>query len=473
MMAVDRRTFLQSAAALPAALTLGRQVRPRVIVVGAGLAGLAAAYELDAAGHDVTVLEARTRPGGRVYTMREPFSDGLYAEAGAARIQDTHAFTLRYAKQFDLALDPFWPNEGTSITQVAGRRISGPPRFLVNLADVPLPFSDEERKLGHGPSLVKYLFSHLPALGDVTEAHWTARDLSRFEQPIAEFCRLQGASPALLKLLALGHDLGGMSTLHLLRDSAVGAATRDWYSIRGGNDLLPRALAARLAERISYGTPVVRIEQDPASVRVTCLRAETPLTITGDYAVCAIPLPVLRRVEIAPELPPLKRAAVDEVEFMPMARVFLQSRQRFWLARGESGWANTDDPMDVWDYTRGQPGTRGILGAYTSGRMARQISARDPAARGAFVLEMMERVHPGIRQHYEGSASYSWVTDPWALGAAAEFKAGQLSRFYAAMRTPEGRIHFAGEHTSPWSGWMNGGLESGNRAAAEILARRQ
>jgi monoamine oxidase len=76
-----------------------------------------------------------------------------------------------------------------------------------------------------------------------------------------------------------------------------------------------------------------------------------------------------------------------------------------------------------------------------------------------------------MRAHFEGSASYSWVTDPWALGAAAEFKAGQLSRFYGPLRAPKGRIHFAGEHTSPWSGWMNGGHESGSRAAAEIITR--
>jgi monoamine oxidase len=103
--------------------------------------------------------------------------------------------------------------------------------------------------------------------------------------------------------------------------------------------------------------------------------------------------------------------------------------------------------------------------------MARQITARDPQERGPFVLEMMERLHPGIRENFESSTSYSWVSDPWVLGAAAEFKAGQLSKYYATLRQPEGRIHFAGEHTSPWNGWMNGGLESGHRVAEEIKAR--
>lgn len=300
---------------------------------------------------------------------------------------------------------------------------------------------------------------------------WNVRGLGRFEVPLEEFCRRQGASPAFLRVFVLGHDLGQMSALMFLRDAALGMGTKSWFKLRGGSDLLPRAFVRALSGRVHYGAAVERIEQDDRSVRVIYRRAGDPVTVSGDYAVVSIPPPVLRRVEMAPALPAATRTAIDRLDNMPMARVFLQSRRRFWLDRGESGWASTDDPMDVWDYTRDQPGTRGILGAYTSARMADAITARSPVERGPFVLEMMERVHPGMREHYEGSASYSWSEDPWALGAAAEFKAGQLSAFYDVLRRPEGRLHFAGEHTSPWSGWMNGGLESGQRAAAEILGR--
>jgi len=470
---LHRRQFLQSALALPGLMALQSPSRPRVIVLGAGLAGLSAAAELDRAGFEILVLEARTRAGGRVYTLREPFSDGLYAEVGAARIQDSHAFTMRYVKEFNLALDPFFPTEGSAVVRIAGKRFLVPPRMPPDIAQVPLQFTDEERKAGMRGSFAKYLFSHLGELGDPAAADWPAKDFSQFEQSITDFCLAQGASPGFLHMLGMGHDLAGMSVLQLLRDTALGASTRVWYKIRGGNDQLPKAFATALASKIQYGAPVVRIEQDASSVRAVYLHTGTPVTVSGEFLVCTIPLPVLRRVEIAPALSPSKRAAIDEVDNMAMARVYLQSRRRFWLERGESGWGQTDDPIDVWDYTRDQPGVRGILGAYTSGRMARQITARDPAERGAFVLDMMEPLHPGIRENFEGSASYSWVTDPWVLGAAAEFKAGQLSKFYSALRHPEGRIHFAGEHTSPWNGWMNGGLESGHRVADEIKAVRQ
>lgn len=447
-----------------------RRQQPHVLVVGAGLAGLAAAITLRDAGSNVTILESRARPGGRVYTLREPFSDGLYAEAGAARIQDSHEYTLRYVKRFNLELDPFLPPAGNSVTCVAGRRLVTPQGNPIDLARVPLDFSTEERQIGLRGGLVKYLFGHLDEIGDPASPSWPSKDLSRFEVPIAEFCRRNGASEAFVKMIAFGHDLGTMSALHLLRDTAVGMATRQWFKIRGGNDRLPVALAAALADNIRYGAAVVRLEQDDSAVRVTYLRDRTPVTIAGDYAVCAVPAAVMKDVEISPALPERKRRALDELGSLPMARVHLQTSRRFWLERGDTGWGATDDPMDVWDYSRDQPGRRGILGAYLSGRIAETVTRLDAASRGRFVGERMERLHPGVTEHFEVSASYSWIDDPWARGASADFHPGQLSRYYQTLRAPEGRIYFAGEYTSPWSGWMNGALESGERVAARIQA---
>src|SRR5262245_48180924 len=122
-----------------------RGAAKKVVVLGAGLAGLAAAYELVQAGHDVTILEARGRPGGRVHTLRELFSDGLYAEAGAANVFDNHHWTMKYIKLFDLALDQVPPSGLASLLYLRGHRIEMKPGQPI---EGPLDLTSEEKKLG-------------------------------------------------------------------------------------------------------------------------------------------------------------------------------------------------------------------------------------------------------------------------------------------------------------------------------------
>src|SRR3954471_2904366 len=166
---MNRREFLHlaSMAALAAytkSLAVGqtgglRKQGPakKIVILGAGLAGLVAAEELTKAGHRVTVLEARKRPGGRVYTLREPFSGGVYAEAGAGRIPSTHALTLQYVKRFDLQLDPFWPESGSTVFVWREKRQVVPFGKEPSLDGLDLNFTPEERKVGFGGLEDKYL----------------------------------------------------------------------------------------------------------------------------------------------------------------------------------------------------------------------------------------------------------------------------------------------------------------------------
>src|SRR5438270_13203575 len=144
-MPINRRTFLKQSTIAVAGVSLARlpiiiaTVAPKkIIIIGAGMAGLSAGYELSQAGHDVTILEARTRPGGRVQTLREPFSEGLYAEAGAARIPDNHDLTLHYVKHFGLTLVPFFPNKLAMVFLIGGKRIKGRSWTDLDLSQVPL-----------------------------------------------------------------------------------------------------------------------------------------------------------------------------------------------------------------------------------------------------------------------------------------------------------------------------------------------
>ncbi|HYE15767.1 MAG TPA: FAD-dependent oxidoreductase, partial [Pyrinomonadaceae bacterium] len=341
-----RRDFLrQGLAAAAGAVVVGaqspserlaRRGEPKkVIVVGAGLAGLSAAYELTEAGHDVTVLEARTRPGGRVLTLREPFSDGLYAEAGAMFIPDTHEFTLRYAKLFGLALDPFRGPGGKGVSHVRGRRVEanwGDP------VELPVELSPAERSMNRDELWRKYRPpSVFKELGDPTAPGWPPPSLKKYDEiSYVEFLRRNGASPGAVELLTFGTNglwgegLGTVSALTVLRDSWHQRGSDQWLRVRGGNDLLPKAFASRLSDRIRYGTPVVRIEHDSRGVRAVAERAGARETFAADRLVCAVPFSVLRRVEVSPPFSEGKRRAVEQLSYFSAARVSLQLRKKFW-----------------------------------------------------------------------------------------------------------------------------------------------
>src|SRR5215471_5582169 len=147
----------------------------RIVVIGAGLAGLSAAYELSQAGHDVSILEARARPGGRVQTVRDFFSDGLYVDTGATRIPDNHDFTMRYVKLFRLELEPFMPQGFNSITYMNGKRMKVEQGKEL---DWPLDLTAEERKLGQQGLRKKYLEKIVDELGDVNASAWPPSSLT-------------------------------------------------------------------------------------------------------------------------------------------------------------------------------------------------------------------------------------------------------------------------------------------------------
>jgi monoamine oxidase len=356
----------------------------KVLVLGAGMAGLVAAYELTQLGHDVTVIEARTRPGGRVHTLREPFSDGLFAEEGAARIPDEHDLTLKYVKTFELPLEPFYPSRLNAIRFDRG---------------------------------------------------------SRQEVPIDGFTDAMSQN--------YGDDLGGRP--------------ERWHKIKGGTEMLPRAFAKHLEGKIVYGAPVVKIEQNASAARVVCLKAGTPQTFTADSVLVTIPFSVLRNVE-TPALSERKREAIKRTQYAAVSRVYLQTRNRFWEQQGLNGFVFAPHAVEIWQPTWNQPGPRGILMTYARPGEAERITSMKESGRIKATLAQLDGIFTGLRGNFERGATKCWTEDEWARGAWAFVG---FSDFPIAS-APEGRIHFAGEHLSAWSSWMQGSLQSGLRAVKEI-----
>jgi monoamine oxidase len=455
----------------PAALIPGKP--QRVLIVGAGMAGLVAAYELRKLGHDVTILEAQRRPGGRVFTLRDPWSDGLYVEVGAARIPDNHEITLRYVEAFKLPLTPFYPDHGDRMYSFDGERIRADLKGEFPLAKVPLALSPAERALTYNGLLDKYIVKALEELGDPTRIDYTSKVAQKFDSvTTAEYLRQQGASEAANDLISWPWARASddeLSFLWTLREIAYEYAEKTRSKIVGGNDRLPKAFAAALKGEIHYGSPVIRLEQDERAVRAVVARPGGGIeTFEADRLLCAIPFPVLRGIETAPAFSAPKRRAINEWRYDTIVRSTLQSRTRYWEKDGFSGFGHSDTPQQIWHFTHDQPGPRGLLVSFLAGKIAAVVGDMEPDVREKFVFDQMERAHPGLANNFEGMVVKVWHKDPWAKGALSAQGTGQMTSICIGAEKPEGRIHFAGEHLSTYPGWMQGALQSGLRAVREI-----
>lgn len=481
--ASTRREFLRRGALGAAVLPALRAQDPaplqphgpkkRIIVIGAGLAGLSAAHDLTQAGHQVTIFEARDRPGGRVWTLREPFSEGLYAEAGAESFGDNHAYVHRYVKQFNLPVMPTYAAGNLrSLYFVQGHRFAGG-----TIKEWPVKLPEDEKRMTWAGLARKYVDPAVKDIGDPMAPGWPSRDvLEKYDRvSFAEMLARRGASPETINLLKIGYSdvwdngTAADSALCSLRDEAIGRNMKQQLRIQGGNDQLPKAFAGKLEGSIHYGAALVSIEQNDKRVTATVEQRGRRNKVSGDYLICAIPFTVLRSVQVNPAFSGEKQNAIRELSYQSVSRVFVETRTRFWNAEGLSGYAVTDLPvMTVWDCSAGEPGEHAILESYISGAAARQIGSLADADRVKVALENMEKLFPGVREQYQRGTSVAWETDPWSRGAFAWFKTNQMSTLLPYVARPEGRVFFAGEHTSPWFGWMQGALQSGNRVAREV-----
>jgi len=461
---VTRREFLTAIAAAAAPLPqIERFIRSgptqRVVVIGGGLAGLCTAYELQALGHTVTVLEAQMRPGGRVRTLHEPFAPGVYVEAGAEQIPGAHEITQHYARVLGLTLLPNRTVGTRFLYHVRGKRVvSG------DAAVWPFALTDEERALGLTGLFRKYVNEDITRVSADFPKH-TLRALADLDrQTPGEWLRARGASPAAAELIALGFGTDFGSAASFVLHSVNSRGSNQNYRIEGGNDRLPRELATRVD--VKYGVPVVAVKQDDRGVEILVRGAGEPLR--ADRVVCTLPCPAIGRIFDDARLSAGKLRAIREQHYSRTAKVFLQTRTRFWLKDNWSGFAETDLPIERLTPDPGvDPGSRGALAAYPIGPYTSALEEMSEDERVAAARDQATQIFPELQTECEGGMSHCWGLDPWERGSFALHNPGQIG-FIDTLAAVEGRIHFAGEHTSPWTGWMQGALESARRVVREI-----
>ena len=496
-LALKRRTLLKagvtvtaagavSVAARPAfgATAPAKPTNPSVIVVGAGLAGLRAAHWLyKVKGITSTVYEANTRAGGRCYTLRGFFDDGITVEHGGALINTDHTAVRNLAAS--LHLDTYLVNGGNQPPGGDTYWIDGAryPYDQAN-ADWGTVYSAMTAALRAAPFCQTW-DSQIPsgvALDNMTVNQWLDANVpgglsSRFAKLMQSNAVVEyGLDPDQQSALNLIYLLGWNSQNSL---SPINGSDEK-YSIAGGNDQLISAMIADLpAGTIQYGQQLVAVTAN-ANASVTCsFQSGHKVTdVTADRVILALPFTTLRDCDLSRSgFSAVKLQTIAQQGLGANAKIHVQFNSRPWVAQGAGGVAYTNVAgfQCAWDDTVNQATTKGVLCEFTGGSQV--INGWNGAAFGSApanqvsaFLSQLEPIFPGATAAYSGKAYRDlWLMNPWTKGAYTCQKPGQYTTIFGNGAVPEGNVHFAGEHTSVnFFGYLNGAVESGERAAKEI-----
>jgi monoamine oxidase len=445
----------------------------RVVVVGAGLAGLACAYRLGQAGIHADVFEARAHHiGGRCWTARG-FRNGQVAEHGGEFLDTRHVQILRIVRELGLELEDRQAAEEQHPNAERRLWLNGRLR-------------DRDRILAGFDAMYAKLAADYRRVGDYhyDRASRAAREFD--EMTALEWLDENVRDPLLREVIDIGQsgffgiDARRMSAINLFEAYVApyeGADER--YHTRGGNDQIPHGMAHTLHRRRLHADAPLTALWRRADGRYGLRFGGHPDVVVADRVVLALPFTTLRDVDLTRAGLSHKRLrAIEHLGMGTNSKHLMQLSVRPYRLGHWSGGFTMDSPrQSSWDSTLGQPGRSSIITIWRGGRSGASYPTDRahgwaPEGINRSDLAAFERGVPGITEAFNGRAWLdSWVDDPWVKGSYAGFLPGQYTKYWGYLKTHEHGIHFAGEHTSTHSqGYLNGGVESGERAARQVLA---
>jgi monoamine oxidase len=495
--------------------------RKNIGIVGAGIAGLVAAYELEKLNHSVTIYEASDRIGGRIRTHR--FSDGTYAELGAMRIPAHHHSTRHYIKELKLKLRPFVNFNSNAFYYIGSKRAR-----LSEWEKIAPLFKLRANELNKDPRIILQdamieSFAKIPTtekydiFTNLKDGIATQFDSQTMRQALLEAKTISKEAFDFIGLTTSLQQYEHASFLEVLIDY-FGLFRIDQHEIVGGMDTLPLGIARRLRKNtVNLSSRVVRVRMDHeegVTLYVEDGRGET-ITKNFDFVICTTPAPATARIEFNPPLASSTLSALRGVHYASSAKTIIHVKKRIWeLEDGIAGGGSFTDELlqqcwypsdnatesgsslmsaytgDDRDESRYSLAARAWIpkikeisnspaaftGSYTWERNARRMSSLTPASKEAQIVRILECLHPGIKDEIKEFVHFSWEQQESPGGGAfAYFAPGDHARYMNAMQESyprEGsKVFFAGEHLSVAHAWIQGAIDTSLKAVQQILQR--
>jgi monoamine oxidase len=474
-------------AALAGASTVGRfaqaaygAAQPTIAVVGAGLAGLTAAYRLKQAGLNAQVYEASGRIGGRCWSIHD--FDPLVGEHGGELIDQGHTQVRHLAAELGLTLDNLLqaqPNGTEDFFWVNGSKYPYS-QLLVDLNGIYQKLHNDVVAAGY------------PTLWNLyTPRGWELDHMSIIDW-LNETVPNGGASSNLGRVLDIAYNIeygaessvqSSLNLLYLLGYRGQGqfrvfGASNEKYHVGGGNDQIARRLGDALGSQISLGTALTAIKQNASgSFTLTFSKDTGSLTVTVDRVVLALPFSLLRAANYSKAgFEPLKVTAIKELAMGTNSKLHVEFKDRFWYVAGNNGNTYADTGyQNTWEVSRAQGGGKGkgLLVDYTGGNIGASFGTGTPSSRAQQFMSQLQPLFPGtnVADHWTGRATIDfWTGYQWTKGSYSYWKVGQYTKFSGMEGLRQANCHFAGEHTSTNNqGYLEGAVETGQRVVDEIL----
>ncbi|WP_088012237.1 flavin monoamine oxidase family protein [Gottfriedia acidiceleris] len=450
----------------------------KVVIVGAGMAGLTAASLLKDAGHHVTIIEANDRIGGRAYTLRAPFSDGLYLNAGPLRIPNVHHLTLEYIRKFNLPVNEFINETQNDIIFANGIK-TNQINYKSNPDLLNYPVAPNEKGKTSDVLLDQTLRPFINFINQNPLTNWEIVEKNYGNISFGSFLNSYFSVGAvdMIGVLLDFEAFMGMSFLEVLREQIAFKSATKFYEITGGMDLLPKAFLPQLKDNLILNQKLTKIIQNgnTLTIQTTDNKTSDYYTMNAEIAIIAIPFSLLRFVEIEPfhSISYSKRKAIREINYLSATKIGIEFKSRFWERYGQfGGMSTTDLPTRLSIYPSvgiGKPGPAVVNASYTWADEALTLSSLTEEERIQYALRDLSKIWGNqVYSEYVTGTSFSWSQNPFSVGAFTFFEPGQEEELNSSISSPEGRLHFAGEHTSRSHAWIQGAIESGIRAANEV-----